>query len=290
MRCEFTSWIRLRVPSCVGMVWVLGPWSESMYPGGRIQVAAAARVGTYGADMATPTAWLKASGVALCLGLSMGPASTAATAAPGGSDPTVAAPSSAAGKTARPVEPRRFWVKDKHHYRSPWYAGTHRRMINYGCTRAPYYAPSPRCSKDRGFHHGVDIAMRCGNPLYAAFRGRVVNPRSAGALGSAYGKRAFFASATPSGTRTSSSLTCAGCSCDRVSGSSGASASPAPPTPPLRTAATCTSRCVPPGPTTPPRSTRNGCCVPAVPTDRATPPAPARRDGPQPSPRRWEPR
>jgi len=141
--------------------------------------------------MATPTAWLKASGVALCLGLSMGPASTAATAAPGGSDPTVAASSSAAGKTARPVEPRRFWVKDKHHYRSPWYAGTHRRMINYGCTRAPYYAPSPRCVKDRGFHHGVDIAMRCGNPLYAAFRGRVVNPRSAGALGSAYGKRAF---------------------------------------------------------------------------------------------------
>jgi murein DD-endopeptidase MepM/ murein hydrolase activator NlpD len=86
---------------------------------------------------------------------------------------------------------RRFWVRDKHKYRSPWYAGKHRKMINFGCTRAPYYDPSPLCIKDRGFHHGLDIAMRCGNKLYAGMRGRVVNPSSAGSLGSAYGPHAF---------------------------------------------------------------------------------------------------
>ena len=33
--------------------------------------------------------------------------------------------------------------------------------------------------------------MKCGTPLYAGRRGRVVNPRSAGALGPAYGAKAF---------------------------------------------------------------------------------------------------
>jgi murein DD-endopeptidase MepM/ murein hydrolase activator NlpD len=86
---------------------------------------------------------------------------------------------------------RRFWVKDRRHYRSPWYARAHRRMINYGCTAAPYYAPDPRCRRGRGFHHGLDLAMPCGTRLFSALRGRVVNPRSAGALGSAYGRNAF---------------------------------------------------------------------------------------------------
>jgi murein DD-endopeptidase MepM/ murein hydrolase activator NlpD len=92
---------------------------------------------------------------------------------------------------ARAAEPQRFWVQDTHHYTSPWYAGAHRKMINFGCTRAPWYDPSPRCTGDRGFHHGLDVAMRCGTPLYAGFRGRVVEPASAGALGSAYGAKAF---------------------------------------------------------------------------------------------------
>ncbi len=86
---------------------------------------------------------------------------------------------------------RRFWVKDKRRYRSPWYAGAHRRMINFGCTAAPYYSPDPRCTRRRGFHHGVDIAMPCGTRLFSALRGRVVDPSSAGALGSAYGRNAF---------------------------------------------------------------------------------------------------
>lgn len=97
---------------------------------------------------------------------------------------------SAAGSTAASDE-RRFWVKDTHRYISPWYRGGHRRMINFGCTRAPYYSPDPRCVRQRGFHHGVDIAMRCGTPLYAGVAGRVVRPRSAGALGAAYGANAF---------------------------------------------------------------------------------------------------
>lgn len=98
---------------------------------------------------------------------------------------------SEAGSDAPADAGRRFWVKDKARYSSAWYRGAHRRMINYGCTRAPYYAADPQCAKQRGFHHGVDIAMRCGTPLYAAVRGRVVRPRSAGALGAAYGAHAF---------------------------------------------------------------------------------------------------
>ena len=103
----------------------------------------------------------------------------------------VPAPATAgATSDADPVE-RRFWVKDKHPYTSPWYRGQHRRMINFGCTRAPYYPDSPRCADERGFHHGIDVAMRCGTPLYAGLAGRVVDPDSPGTLGPAYGARAF---------------------------------------------------------------------------------------------------
>jgi murein DD-endopeptidase MepM/ murein hydrolase activator NlpD len=86
---------------------------------------------------------------------------------------------------------RRFWVDDKRRYVSPWYAGAHRRMINFGCTEAPYYSPDPRCTRRRGFHHGLDIAMPCGTRLFAGLFGRVVDPSSAGSLGSAYGANAF---------------------------------------------------------------------------------------------------
>ena len=64
-------------------------------------------------------------------------------------------------------------------------------MIEFGCTRAPYYAPSPRCTDRRGFHHGIDIAMPCGTRLFAGLRGRVVDPTSSGSLGAAYGAKAF---------------------------------------------------------------------------------------------------
>jgi murein DD-endopeptidase MepM/ murein hydrolase activator NlpD len=77
-----------------------------------------------------------------------------------------------------------FYTKDKTRYTSPWFAGAHRIMIPFGCTRAPYYSPDPRCADQRGFHHGIDVAMRCGTRLYSAHRGRVVSNDS---LGPAYG-------------------------------------------------------------------------------------------------------
>ncbi len=102
------------------------------------------------------------------------------------------------GVVARPptlrtgaASPRRFWVHDTSRYTSPWYAGARRTMVAFGCTRAPYYDADPRCSKRHGFHHGLDLAMPCGTPLYAAYRTRVVDPTSSGSLGSAYGAWAF---------------------------------------------------------------------------------------------------
>jgi murein DD-endopeptidase MepM/ murein hydrolase activator NlpD len=86
---------------------------------------------------------------------------------------------------------RRFWVRDTHFYFSKWYAGKHRKMINFGCTRAPYYDPSPRCRHQRGFHHGIDVAMKCETRLFAGLRGTVVRPDAPGSLGSAYGPYAF---------------------------------------------------------------------------------------------------
>ncbi|NNG18716.1 M23 family metallopeptidase [Naumannella sp. ID2617S] len=85
-------------------------------------------------------------------------------------------------------DPRwRFFSTDQTRYGSPWYAGRHRVMIGFGCTEAPYYNPDPRCPGRQGFHHGVDVAIPCGNPLYAGVSGRVV----LGGLGSAYGSKAF---------------------------------------------------------------------------------------------------
>jgi murein DD-endopeptidase MepM/ murein hydrolase activator NlpD len=118
--------------------------------------------------------------------------SAAASAAPSTrSTPTATAAPTRVRSTSTRGGPRRFWVKDKRRYRSPWYAGAHRRMINFGCTAAPYYAPDPRCTRNRGFHHGLDVAMPCGTRLFSALRGRVVHPNTAGSLGSAYGRNAF---------------------------------------------------------------------------------------------------
>ena len=78
-----------------------------------------------------------------------------------------------------------FYAKDKHDYTSPWFGGAHRIMIPFGCTVAPYYSPDPRCSDNRGFHHGIDIAMPCGTELFAARAFRVISNDT---LGSAYGE------------------------------------------------------------------------------------------------------
>jgi murein DD-endopeptidase MepM/ murein hydrolase activator NlpD len=89
-------------------------------------------------------------------------------------------------------DPRwRFYSSDHRLHTSPWFAGRHRVMIGYGCTRAPYYAHDPRCPGHEGFHHGIDVAMPCGTPLYAGVAGRVVDPASPGSPGPAYGPYAF---------------------------------------------------------------------------------------------------
>jgi murein DD-endopeptidase MepM/ murein hydrolase activator NlpD len=143
--------------------------------------------------------------VVVVVGLLVGPVSPAGGRLPAEPVPgpaTAKAPWAAVGATSAPGSPatddrprhreaRRFWVEDRHRYTSPWYAGARRKMIGFGCTRAPYYAPAPRCSDRRGFHHGLDVAMPCGTKLFAGFRGRVVRPHSAGALGPAYGAKAF---------------------------------------------------------------------------------------------------
>lgn len=103
----------------------------------------------------------------------------------------VESPVVAAAQLSTPLAARRFWVRDRHFYFSDWYAGRHRKMIAFGCTAAPYYDPDPRCNHQRGFHHGLDVAMPCGTRLFAGFRTRVVSPGAPGSLGSAYGPHAF---------------------------------------------------------------------------------------------------
>lgn len=111
----------------------------------------------------------------------------AATLGPG----TPAQPPASATTRTTTTGDRIFWVKDTHRYRSSWYAGHHRKMIAFGCTPAPYYDSDPRCRRNRGYHHGLDVRMACGTRLFAGFRGTVVDPDSPGALGPAYGRRAF---------------------------------------------------------------------------------------------------
>lgn len=108
----------------------------------------------------------------------------------------VTAPSPAA---AEPDPRWRFYTADQTRYTSPWYAGARRIMIPYGCTRAPYYEPDPRCRRNRGFHHGIDVALPCGTPLYAGRRGVVLSPSSPGRPGSAYGSKAFRIRSSVSG-------------------------------------------------------------------------------------------
>lgn len=94
-------------------------------------------------------------------------------------------------RVTRPDPRWRFWVTDTRHYTSPWYRGTSRMMIGFGCTRAPYYPVDPSCPHHEGSHHGIDMALACRTPLFAGLAGVVVSATAAGALGPAYGPWAF---------------------------------------------------------------------------------------------------
>jgi murein DD-endopeptidase MepM/ murein hydrolase activator NlpD len=85
-----------------------------------------------------------------------------------------------------------YYTSDRTLYDSPWYDGPHRIMLPFGCTAAPYYDHDPRCAGSEGFHHGIDVAMPCGTPLYAAVGGRLLDGSAAGTLGPAYGTDAFL--------------------------------------------------------------------------------------------------
>jgi murein DD-endopeptidase MepM/ murein hydrolase activator NlpD len=91
---------------------------------------------------------------------------------------------SAGSATAKPDPRWRFYSNDKTYYTSPWYAAGHRIMVPFGCTRAPYYDPDPRCTDNHGYHHGIDIAMGCRTRLFAGINAWVVGK---GDLGPAYG-------------------------------------------------------------------------------------------------------
>ena len=110
------------------------------------------------------------------------------------------APSASAEPTRKPTlseppekaDPRwRFFSPDRRQHASQWFAGRHRVMIGYGCTPAPYYDHDSRCPGTQGFHHGIDVAMPCGTPLFSAVRGVVLDPDTSGSPGSAYGERPF---------------------------------------------------------------------------------------------------
>lgn len=80
----------------------------------------------------------------------------------------------------------RFWTTDTHCYRSPWYAGSHRVMIKFGCNKSPWYPKVKACGYRGGVHHGVDIDMPVGTAIRTAVSGRVyVRPST---MGSAYGR------------------------------------------------------------------------------------------------------
>ncbi len=64
-------------------------------------------------------------------------------------------------------------------------------MIGFGCNPAPWYDHDPRCPGDQGFHHGIDVAMPCGTPLFSAVAGVVLDPSSSSAPGPAYGENPF---------------------------------------------------------------------------------------------------
>lgn len=89
-------------------------------------------------------------------------------------------------------DPRwRFYTTDKRWHTSPWFAGAHRIMIGYGCNASPWYDHDSRCPGREGFHHGIDVAMPCGTPLFSAVRGVVLDPSASGSPGAAYGVNPF---------------------------------------------------------------------------------------------------
>jgi murein DD-endopeptidase MepM/ murein hydrolase activator NlpD len=126
---------------------------------------------------------------------------TSTTAPAGSTTPTATVPSASPSRSPAPTrratphdqpDPRwRFYTDDHAWHTSPWFAGSHRVMIGYGCNTAPWYSHDRRCPGREGFHHGIDVAMPCGTALFSAVDGVVVDPSSPGSPGTAYGVHPF---------------------------------------------------------------------------------------------------
>jgi murein DD-endopeptidase MepM/ murein hydrolase activator NlpD len=112
-------------------------------------------------------------------------------ASPTTAAPTTANPTTAGSPTEKPDPRWRFYTDDAARHTSPWFEGSHRVMIGYGCNSAPWYAHDPRCPGRQGFHHGIDVAMPCGTPLLSGVDGVVVDPSAPGSPGAAYGVHPF---------------------------------------------------------------------------------------------------
>jgi murein DD-endopeptidase MepM/ murein hydrolase activator NlpD len=126
-----------------------------------------------------------------------GPSTTSVSASPTPTptpSPTPAAtptPAASPSPHDKPDPRWQFYTDDHAWHTSPWFAGSHRVMIGYGCNTAPWYPHDSRCPGRQGFHHGIDVAMPCGTPLLSAVDGVVVAPSSPGVPGPAYGAHPF---------------------------------------------------------------------------------------------------
>jgi murein DD-endopeptidase MepM/ murein hydrolase activator NlpD len=98
--------------------------------------------------------------------------------------PSSAAPSPSKSPT---VQQQKAFVQPVQYLTSPWFTGRQFVGINYGCTDAPFYVHDPRCPGNEGFHHGIDISMPFGTPIYSNVDGVVVT----GGIGNSYGPLAF---------------------------------------------------------------------------------------------------
>lgn len=106
---------------------------------------------------------------------------------------TSAAPATRSAPRAEPSpDPRwRFFTEDRGWYTSAWFGGTHQVLIGFGCNASPWYAPDDRCPAGQGFHHGIDVALPCGTPLFSGVDARVLAPEAPGSPGRAYGTHPF---------------------------------------------------------------------------------------------------
>ena len=90
------------------------------------------------------------------------------------------------------ADPRwRFFTDDTARHTSPWFAGSHRVMIGYGCTPAPYYDHDPAAPATRASTTASTWRCRAGHRCSPPSAAWCWTRRRAARPGSAYGERPF---------------------------------------------------------------------------------------------------